>query len=137
MIHFLSCRYEKIEDVERSHLKLTELALCSTPVGIKTWVVTPQAHSEIAKQVLDYLRDDPSPQFWGYYCASDWVMFMHLLRGVTIPPKFPIYCGELAQEIARLKLSLRDLPRTPSLGQDIIGDVEWCRSVYWYIQGGN
>lgn len=51
-----------------------------------------------AEQVELFLCHDGNPEFWGYYCAYDWVLFCRLWGGMLrMPSRFPKVCYDLKQ----------------------------------------
>lgn len=47
-------------------------------VPLSKFPVLTVPHNEIKDHVKDFIGDDPSPEFWGYYCDYDWVLFCWL-----------------------------------------------------------
>ena len=59
---------------------------------------TGQSHYSIKEGVMRFLKDDPSPEFYGYFSDYDWVVFCQLFgRMVDLPSHFPMYCRDLKQ----------------------------------------
>jgi hypothetical protein len=55
---------------------------------------------DIATGILRFLRGDDHPEFWGYYCDYDWVVFCQLFGDMsTLPTGFPYYCRDLRQAL--------------------------------------
>lgn len=54
--------------------------------------------SEMKDDILDFIGDDPSPEFWGYYADYDWVVFCQIFGAMSDLPKgWPMYCRDLKQ----------------------------------------
>jgi hypothetical protein len=42
--------------------------------------------------------DEVKPEFWGYFCDYDWVLFCQLFGTMSeLPKRFPHYCNDLKQ----------------------------------------
>jgi hypothetical protein len=57
------------------------------------------------------------PEFWGYFCDYDWVIFCQLFgRMIDLPKGFPYYCNDLKQLMVHLGISesLDELLKTKS-----------------------
>lgn len=143
--YFLAVQYDRDTNIVGvARYRATEIGICDTTGREKSWscvsvggmVISPLMMKAQANEILEFVAD-PAPQFWGYFCATDWVCFMAVLRGVKLPMKFPIYCNELAQEFARRGTNLVDIPKSDAVqSQGVLGDARWVRNAYWYINGG-
>jgi len=52
---------------------------------------------QIRDDILEFVGDD-RPEFWGYYCDYDWVVFCWLFGSmVDLPNNFPMQCNDLIQ----------------------------------------
>ncbi len=66
-----------------------------------------RSKNEIAKDILEFVgwnKDKPhfnqgkKPEFWGYYCDYDWVVFCQLFGTMMdLPTGFPMYCMDVKQ----------------------------------------
>jgi hypothetical protein len=55
-----------------------------------------RSREKIKQDLLSFI--DPSPVFYGYYCAYDWVVFCWIFgRMVDLPEGYPMYCRDLKQ----------------------------------------
>lgn len=59
--------------------------------------------SEIREQLLDFLDDDNNPEFIGWQCAYDWVLFGWLFGDKDQRPYSP-YCYDIQQAFDRLHI---------------------------------
>jgi len=95
-----------------------------------------------------------SPEFYGYYCDYDWVVFCWLFGKMNDLPKgFPMYCKDLKQEMDRIiKKSWKDvemstwghtgienierLPNYPKQTNEhnALADARWNFELYRFIQ---
>lgn len=54
------------------------------------------ASSHMGKTILRWMGKDPSPVFWGYYSAYDWVALCQLFGTMMdLPQGWPMYCHDL------------------------------------------
>ncbi len=52
----------------------------------------------IRKEILDFIGNDPSPEFWGYYADYDWVVFCQIFGAmIDLPKGWPMFCMDLKQ----------------------------------------
>lgn len=60
---------------------------------------TRETRVRTAEQVKLFLADDTSkPEFWGYYCDYDWVVFCQLFGTMAELPKgLPMFCRDVKQ----------------------------------------
>jgi hypothetical protein len=77
---------------------------------------------EIACRVKDFISLNSlaignKPEFWGYFCDYDWVIFCQLFGTmIELPKGFPYYCNDLKQLVKfyEINLSLDELTKTKS-----------------------
>lgn len=51
-----------------------------------------------AQEILEYLKNDPSPEFYAYFASYDWVVFARLFgRLIDKPANFPMWVIDLKQ----------------------------------------
>jgi len=87
----------------------------------------------IAKEIIDFIGDD-EPEFWGYYCATDWVVFYQIFGPlVDIPDNFPFYCNDIKQ--------LHDYVNNPPFPDSLKGGqhnallgARWNKGAFEYIE---
>lgn len=75
------------------------------------------------------------PDFWGDYCAYDWVAFCQLFgEMVDLPPHYPYYCNDLQQLSRRLRydLDLR-LPQPIPQQHHALFDARWVRDSFFAL----
>lgn len=87
----------------------------------------------IKQEVLDFVGSDPSPEFWGYYCDYDWVVFCWLFGNmVELPQNWPMMCMDLQQWW--IHLGRPDIkPPQPVNIHDALADADWNRAFYWKL----
>ncbi len=54
--------------------------------------------SQIGKEILAFIGNDPEPEFWGYYADYDWVVFCQIFGAmIDLPKGWPMFCMDLKQ----------------------------------------
>lgn len=62
-----------------------------------------KSNKQISKDILKFVGNDKNPQFIGYYCDYDWVIFCQLFGTMEdLPENFPMYMYDLKQMAADL-----------------------------------
>lgn len=73
----------------------------------------------------------PQPEFWGYYCDYDWVVFCRLFGTMQELPKgWPMYCRDLKQLADSLGLELSSQDGTE---HHALADARWIRKKHELI----
>lgn len=58
------------------------------------------SRSRLANEILGFCNE-PKPEFWGYYCDYDWVVFCQLFGAMSELPKgFPMFCRDVKQVLS-------------------------------------
>lgn len=88
--------------------------------------------SEIAHDVRKFIGED-KPEFWGYYCDYDWVVFCWLFGSmIDLPKGWPMYCRDIKQ----LCDSMGN-PRLPPNEKDVhhaLHDARWIKSTLAWLE---
>lgn len=88
--------------------------------------------NSIASEARRFIGDD-NPEFWGYYCDYDWVVFCWLFGSmVDLPKGWPMYCRDIKQ----LCDSIGN-PRLPPNEKDVhhaLYDARWIRSTLAWLE---
>lgn len=78
----------------------------SIPVGVKGINVTTEnlpeykSRDEIKQGILEFIGDDPHPEFWADYAAYDWVALCQLFgKMIDLPTGWPFYCRDIRQAL--------------------------------------
>jgi hypothetical protein len=88
--------------------------------------------AEIAAGILDFVGDDPDPQFWAYFGAYDWVVFCWLFGTMAkLPPHFPMFVRDLKQ--LALDVGNPRLPSQTSAAHNALADALWNVEVYAFL----
>lgn len=94
----------------------------------------PMPRSRIAKDIKKFIGDDQKPEFWGYFCDYDWVVFCWLFGPmVALPSRFPFYCRDLKQLMDERGISKEDLPEQESHEHHALADAMWIRRAHHKI----
>jgi len=85
---------------------------------------------DMKQQVINFISDDPKPEFWGYFCAFDWVLFCQLFGGMLCLPKYyPMLCKDVEQYRDKLQVELSPNNNNHNALQDAI----WTMNAYNYL----
>ena len=87
-----------------------------------------RSKQEIREGILSFIGQD-IPEFWGYYCDYDWVIFCQLFGTMMDLPKgWPMYCRDLQQALDALDLSY--LKQTDDMPHHALSDARWISETY-------
>jgi len=83
--------------------------------------------------ILDFIGDDKSPEFYGYYADHDWVVFCWIFgRMIDLPEHFPMYCIDLKQILDASRLEVPDDIK-PQKAHDALADAHYHKRIHDYI----
>lgn len=94
----------------------------------------PISRAQIRNEILEFCDPEKygKPEFWGYYCDYDWVVFCWLFGAmIDLPEGFPMYCRDIKQ----FADDLGDV-RLPEQGKgehDALADARWNKKAYYYL----
>lgn len=90
---------------------------------------------EIKDDILKFLEDDPSPEFWGYFSDYDWVIFAQLFGDMSILPKhFPFLCLDIKQLAHHLNIhNLEALVGKSKNEHNALSDAQWNKNAYDFL----
>lgn len=84
-----------------------------------------------------YVAGNPGgekPEFYGWYCDYDWVVFCQLWGTMMdLPKTFPRYCRDLKQTCD--EKGNPELPKQEAGKHNALGDAKWNKQVYDYLLG--
>lgn len=64
---------------------------------LSTQIYKRKSREQIKTGILKFIGEN-KPEFWGYYCDYDWVVFCQLFGTMMdFPKRFPMYCRDLKQ----------------------------------------
>jgi hypothetical protein len=85
----------------------------------------------IAASLKLFVGND-TPEFWGYYCDYDWVVFAQIFGTmIDLPTGWPMYCRDLKQWCDQL--GDPKLPEQSSTEHNALHDAHWNRIVYEFL----
>lgn len=87
---------------------------------------------DFATEILEFVGADTNPEFWGYYCDYDWVIFCWQFgRMINLPNHFPMYCRDLKQVIDENKACVNG---QVGAEHDALADARWIRDTYFILR---
>jgi hypothetical protein len=85
----------------------------------------------IRAAIIDFIGDDPKPEFWAYFAAYDWVVFCWIFgRMIDLPRSFPKYCRDFKQVMDMIGIKRKDLPQKPKNAHHALADAKWLKEAY-------
>lgn len=85
--------------------------------------------------LADFIRQfigPETPEFWGYYCDYDWVVFCWLFGAmVDLPKGWPMYCKDLRQLADDLDNPVHNIP---DMGyHNALSDAQWAMKYHDFL----
>jgi len=76
------------------------------------------------------------PQFYGYYCDYDWVVFCWLFgKMINLPKGFPMFAFDIQQQIEEYKIDkeqlLKEVPQISC--HNALQDARWTKQLYEFL----
>jgi hypothetical protein len=88
--------------------------------------------AEYTKQFVEAVSEGGKPEFWGYYCDYDWVVFAQMFGTMMDLPKgWPMYCRDIKQLAD--SLGNPKLPEQTSTEHNALDDALWNKKVYEFL----
>lgn len=85
----------------------------------------------IKDHIIEFVKDDPSPIFYGYFADYDWVIFCWIFgKMINLPAGFPMYCRDLKQMLDESGKS--KIPK-PEDEHNALIDALWNRDLYNHL----
>lgn len=85
----------------------------------------------IRQEILEFVGDDDSPEFWAYYCAYDWVVFAQLFGTMAdLPRHFPMFCRDFMQELASRGIDPQERPGHDDMAHHALADALWLKGAH-------
>jgi len=85
------------------------------------------------EKILDFIGDDKSPEFYGYYADYDWVVFCWIFgRMVDLPEHFPMYCVDLKQMLDASGLEVPEDIK-PQKAHDALADAHYHKRIHDWV----
>jgi len=98
------------------------------------------SRSEIRHAIQDFVGVDPSPEFWGYYSAYDWVVFCQIFGAmIDLPRGWPMFCRDIKQLAndrgnppfpEKMRLTMKT-----SNEHNALHDARWNRLAWQFLNG--
>ena len=96
--------------------------------------------AQIRRDIVGFIGNDPTPEFWGEWCSYDWVVFCQIFGTMMhLPAGFPMRCNDVVQYCeTHLGISTEQWPEsleTDGNHNALLGAKtvkarwEWCESV--------
>lgn len=88
---------------------------------------------EIKGSLLSWLAKlgEIHPEFYGYYCDYDWVVFCWIFgRMIDLPQFFPMYCRDLKQTLDELNIR----KTLDGDNHNALDDAKATKELYYYIE---
>ena len=80
--------------------------------------------SDIAPAITEFIGDDPKPEFWGYFCAYDYVVLSQVMGGMERWPKgWPYLMYDLRQALDAIEFP--HITQDDDAPHDALQDARW------------
>lgn len=100
-----------------------------------TVAVPRRTRAEIRDRILRFVSGDPVPRFWGYFADYDWVCLAWLFGPmVALPKGWPMFCLDMKQTMAELRIRRDELPPDPANAHDALEDALWLRGAFEIVR---
>lgn len=99
----------------------------------------PKPLAQLGVDILRFVdRHQEPPEFWGFYCAYDWLVLCQMLGGMMkLPKSWPKFCNELKQ-YAMASTSKSGGYRMPSwegyVKHNALEDARWTRAAHAHLR---
>lgn len=72
------------------------------------------------------------PEFWGYFCDYDWVVFCQIFGAmIDLPKGWPMFCRDIKQ--LACDLGNPKLPKQESTEHNALNDAKWNKAAYEFL----
>lgn len=91
--------------------------------------------SEIADRIRAFCGDVyGKPEFWGYYCDYDWVVFCQTFGAmIDLPKNWPMFCRDIKQLC--MDKGNPKLPEQQDSEHFALADARWNKIAFEFLQG--
>ena len=84
-----------------------------------------KSNKEIAKEIKQFVGTTEKPEFYGYFCDYDWVVFCWLFgKMLDLPKGFPMYCKDLKQILDEKQAQIKDISSKHFLNPDWLQNIK-------------
>jgi hypothetical protein len=91
-----------------------------------------KSNEELKNDIINFV--DEKPEFYGYYCDYDWVVFCWIFgKMINLPKHFPMYCRDLKQTMDDRNLSKewkKEKCPDNENAHNALGDAQWNLKLY-------
>lgn len=88
--------------------------------------------SVIKREIVEFIGNDPKPEFWAYYDAYDWVCFCQLFgRMIDLPKNWPGYCMDV--KALAVFFGNPKLPEQNTQKHNAANDAVWTKEAYEFL----
>jgi len=85
--------------------------------------------------LIDFIGNDPNPEFWAWYASYDWVVLCQLFGPmINLPKSFPKYVKDLKFICDINNISSKDLPKIELGSHNALVDARWLNDSYKYVE---
>lgn len=89
-------------------------------------------NKEIAKEIIEFVGNDPKPKFIANYASYDWVVFCQLFGTMLdLPDNFPMWVYDIQQLKSELKV--QSLPKQEEGEHNALEDAKWNKKAFEYL----
>lgn len=101
-----------------------------------TWPKSDRLDRYAARGILlEFIGDDPEPEFWAWYASYDWILLCQLFgRMIHLPKHFPKFVRDLKQVCAEHSISRRELPPDLGTSHHALSDARWLKLSFEKVQ---
>ena len=86
----------------------------------------------LAKDIIEFIGNDPKPEFWAYFNTIDWLFLSSMTGGYEgMPKRWPRVCHDLAL------LNYSDLPEPFKPQHNALVDARWTKHSYEIVTQGS
>jgi len=103
--------------------------------NVKPHLTGPKTRRKVIwDELVDFVGDDPEPEFWAYVDPYDWIAMVQLGGGLMYKPKsWPHSSHDLKELMLQAGLSRGDLPVQEGSVHRADDDAEWVRVAHAFI----
>lgn len=103
-------------------------------LGARKLRLPPMDIAILVREWVNLNSEDSKPEFWGYYCDYDWVVFAQMFGTMMDLPKgWPMYCRDIKQLCD--SLGNPKLPEQRSTEHNALANAQWNKEAYEFLMG--
>lgn len=94
----------------------------------------PKSAEQIKNEIVEFVG--PTPVFWGYYVAYDWVLFCQLFGTmIDLPHGWPMLSLDVKQLQYMLDVKDVEMPKQTSHEHHALEDARWTKKAWEFLSG--